>query len=471
MFPVKPWCRSDVPSPIRGCTCSIGERQLVPWGVVGEIYIGGAGVARGYLNRPELTAERFVEDHLTDGETTTLYRTGDLGRLRADGVFEFAGRMDDQIKIRGVRVELGEIEAAIVDHPGVRAAAVVCDERPSGARLIAYVVPRGSEPMVAAELRSFVRDRIPAGLIPNRFESIASLPMTPSGKLDRRSLPAVSEAEEHSSFLPPRNEFEARLAGIWEDVLQARPIGIRDDFFALGGHSLSAVQVAVAMERALGRALSPGLLFEAPTIELLSSRLSATSSGEGHQALVLLSRGQSGAPLFLVHHVSGDITAYRDLANHLGTARSIYGVRVPELDGNGAPLDRVEAMAARYVGEIRALQPQGPYLLGGHSAGAPQRVDTPRQNRCRAGTSQAARQRVTSQRREIARKNEIPMQEPFAYPAVFERRKEQQPVGRIRRARLRLPDQWLAHPAARIPHWKLEMMPLACLELKPREVR
>jgi amino acid adenylation domain-containing protein len=346
------------------------QRQLVPWGVLGEIYIGGAGVARGYLNRPDLTAERFVADHLGGCETATLYRTGDLGRLRADGVFEFAGRMDDQVKIRGVRVELGDIEAAILDHPVVRAAAVVCDERPSGARLTAYVVPRGSESISAAELRSFVRDRIPAALIPNRFESIASLPMTPSGKLDRRSLPAVSEAEEPSGYLPPRNEFETRLVGIWEDVLQARPIGIRDDFFALGGHSLSAVQVAVAMEKALGRALSPGLLFETPTIELLSSRLSANSSAAGREALVLLWRGQSGAPLFLVHHVSGDITAYRELANHLGTARSIYGVRVPELGSNATPPDRVEAMAARYVGEIRALTPRGPYLIGGHSAGA-----------------------------------------------------------------------------------------------------
>ncbi len=346
------------------------QRQLVPWGTLGEIYIGGAGVARGYLNRPELTAERFVEDHLGGGESALLYRTGDLGRLRADGVFEFAGRMDDQVKIRGVRVELGDIEAAILDHPGVRAAAVVCDEGPSGARLIAYVVPRGSESISAAELRSFVRDRIPAALIPNRFESIASLPMTPSGKLDRRSLPAAPALEEQTSYRPPRNEFETRLVGIWEEVLQARPIGIGDDFFALGGHSLAAVQVAVAMERALGRALSPGLLFEAPTIESLSSRLSADSPGQSHGALVLLSRGQSGAPLFLVHHVSGDITAYRDLANHLGTARSIYGVRVPELGGNGTPLDRVEAMAARYVGAIRALTPRGPYLIGGHSAGA-----------------------------------------------------------------------------------------------------
>jgi thioesterase domain-containing protein len=152
--------------------------------------------------------------------------------------------------------------------------------------------------------------------------------------------------------------------------LQARPIGIRDDFFALGGHSLSAIQVAAAIEKTLGRSASPGLLFEAPTIEMLSSRISTFSSTEVRGALVPLAQGSPGAPLFLVHHVSGDITAYRDLARYLGAERPIYGVRAPELDSNEKPLDRVEAMASRYVREIRALQPRGPYLIGGHSAGA-----------------------------------------------------------------------------------------------------
>ena len=342
--------------------------QLVPPGVLGEIYIGGAGVARGYLDRPELTAERFVDDHLSGVAGAKLYRTGDLGRLRADGVFEFAGRVDDQVKIRGIRVELGDIEAALLDHPGVRSAAVVCNDTPSGKRLTAYVVPRGSRSVAAAELRAFVRERIPPALIPNRFESILSIPLTPSGKLDRRSLPMVTADEEHSNYLAPRNELETRLVGLWESVLQARPIGIRDDFFELGGHSLSAVQVAAAIERLLDRSLSPGLLFEAPTIELLSSRLG--TSGPSGAALVPLVEGNSGAPLFLIHHISGDITAYRDLAHYLGIEHTIYGVRVPELDTNEQPLDRVEAMATRYIEQIRALQPKGPYLLGGHSAGA-----------------------------------------------------------------------------------------------------
>jgi amino acid adenylation domain-containing protein len=343
--------------------------QLVPPAVLGEIYIGGLGVARGYLDRPELTAERFVDDHLSGVAGAKLYRTGDMGRLRADGVFEFAGRLDDQVKIRGIRVELGDIEAALLDHPGVRSAAVVCNDTPSGKKLTAYVVPRGLGPVAAAELRAFVRERIPPALIPNRFESIAALPLTPSGKLDRRALPAVTADDAQSNYIAPGNELETRLVGLWESVLQARPIGIRDDFFELGGHSLSAVQVAAAIGKLLDRSLSPGLLFEAPTIELLASRLGTTPS-PGGAALVPLMEGNSGAPLFLIHHISGDITAYRDLAHYLGAEHTIYGVRVPELDNNEKPLDRIEAMASRYVAQIRALQPKGPYLLGGHSAGA-----------------------------------------------------------------------------------------------------
>ncbi|MGH8138324.1 MAG: non-ribosomal peptide synthetase [Steroidobacteraceae bacterium] len=344
------------------------HRQLVPPGVLGEIYIGGAGVAQGYLSRPELTAERFVESRLAGAPAAKLYRTGDLGRMRADGVIEFAGRLDNQVKIRGVRAELGDIEAALLDHPAVHAAAVVCDETPSGTRLTAYLVPRGAATIASADLRAFVRDRVPPALVPNRFEVIAALPLTPNGKLDRRALQKGVAAEEQSSFVAPRTEFEARVVRVWEEVLQARPIGIRDDFFALGGHSLSAVQVASSIERMLCRALSPGLLFEAPTIEMLASRISAFAAGRG--ALVPLAQGEPGAPLFLVHHVSGDVTAYRDLAHFLGAKRPIYGVRVPELDTNETPLDRVETMASRYVREIRALQPDGPYLIGGHSAGA-----------------------------------------------------------------------------------------------------
>jgi amino acid adenylation domain-containing protein len=343
--------------------------QLVPPGVLGEICIGGAGVAQGYLKRTELTAQRFIPDRHGGDCGATLYRTGDLGRLR-DDVFEFCGRVDDQVKIRGVRVELGDIEAAISAHPGVRAAAVVRSETASDTRLTAYFVPREEVTVSAAQLRSFVRDRIPSALVPNHFVSIGALPTTPSGKLDRRSLPAGPTMDDSDNYVAPRCELESHLVSMWEEVLQARPIGIYDDFFSLGGHSLSAVRVAAAIEGLLGRPVSPGVLFEAPTIDMLSRSLSAPSAANGRGALVPLTQGGPRQPLFLVHHVSGDITAYKDLAPYLGSDRPIYGLRAPELDSGEEPLDRIEAMASRYVREICAEQPRGPYLLAGHSAGA-----------------------------------------------------------------------------------------------------
>jgi thioesterase domain-containing protein len=211
---------------------------------------------------------------------------------------------------------------------------------------------------------------MPPSLVPNHFVSIDALPTTPSGKLDRRSLPAAPIMDDSEQYVAPRCELESRLVGMWEKVLQARPIGIHDDFFALGGHSLSAVRVAADIEQVLGRSVSPGLLFEASTIDMLSRRLTAHSAAAGRGALVPLAQGGPREPLFLVHHVSGDITAYKDLAPYLGSDRSIYGLRAPELDSGQEPPDRIEALASRYVSEIRAKQPSGPYLIAGHSAGA-----------------------------------------------------------------------------------------------------
>jgi amino acid adenylation domain-containing protein len=361
------------------------ELQIVPPGVPGEIHIGGAGVAQGYLDRPDLTADRFVPDLLGPVSGRRLYRTGDVGRLRSDGVLEFVGRVDDQVKIRGIRVELGDIEAAVLEHPDVRAAAATCSDTPAGKRLVAYFVSTGSREVPAAELRAFVKDRLPAAWVPNRFEPIGALPLTPSGKLDRRSLPQLA-IEEPACPVPPRTELEKQLVTLWEGVLQARPIGVRDDFFELGGHSLLAVQLASSVARLVGRTLSPGLLFESPTIETLAAYLTRTPTRA--TALVLLASGSADTPLFLIHHISGDITAYRDLARHLGAGRTIYGVRAPELDTNEKPLDRIEAMATRYVREIRTVQPKGPYLLGGHSAGAHIAYEMARQ--LRAGGDEVA---------------------------------------------------------------------------------
>jgi len=344
------------------------DRRPVPAGTEGEIYIGGAGVARGYLNLPALTAERFVDDPFgsTPGK---MYRTGDLGRLRSDGVLEYIGRADAQVKLRGVRIELGDIEAALAEHPGVRAAAAACIETAEGARLIAGIVAQLSPPPPAAELREFLAARLPPSMIPNRIAAIGALPLTPSGKLDRHQLAGlVGAAAQNGNDERPRDELELQLAGIWRQALGTLPVGRCQDFFALGGNSLTAVAVAAAMAKAFGRPFAPGLLFEHPTIEQLADRVRRGDGQQPRAALVTLAAGGTARPLFLVHQVDGDVFRYRELARALAGERPVYGLRAPGLDG-GATHESIGAMAAHYLRELRALQARGPYAIAGHSSG------------------------------------------------------------------------------------------------------
>ena len=352
--------------------------EPVPLGVPAEICIGGAGLAQGYLNRAALTAERFIEHPLagTTGIGQRLYRTGDLGRLRADGVLEFFSRIDDQVKVRGVRIELGDIEAALMDHPAVSAAAVVCNEGSGGSkRLIAYVVPRNANAPSSVELRNVLRDRLPSSMIPSRFESLMSLPMTPSGKLDRRALQTISNLVPDEGLpIPPRNEGEARLLALWERVLEVRPIGVQDDFFAIGGDSLTAMRLAGLMNEMIECPMSPEVLFETSTIESLAQRIlqqdcAGSEDFSSEDMLVPLASGGSGVPLYLLHQIDGEVARYRELARELSGQRPVYGLRAARLPSGAEPLDRIESMAARYIHALRERQPRGPYALAGHSAG------------------------------------------------------------------------------------------------------
>jgi len=258
-----------------------GHGQPVPQGVVGELYIGGAGVARGYLNRPELTAERFVRDPFS-ADGGRMYRTGDLARYLPDGNLEFLGRNDHQVKVRGYRIELGEIEARLAEHAAVREAVVVAREDAAGdKRLVAYVttVVEATEATgLVATLRQHLADRLPAYMVPAAFVRLEALPLTRNGKLDRNALPAPDgDAVVHHGYEAPEGAIEQTLAAVGGELLGIERVGRYDDFFELGGHSLSAVQVAAAIEKMLARSLSPGLLFDAPTIEMLSRRLAAGS--------------------------------------------------------------------------------------------------------------------------------------------------------------------------------------------------
>jgi hypothetical protein len=246
----------------------------VPTGVAGEICIGGAGLARGYLNRPDLTAEKFAPDSVGGASGGRLYRSGDLGRLLRDGSVEFLGRIDHQVKIHGFRIEPGEIESAISDHPGVREAAVLALDSHSGdKRLAAYVVARNGQQLGAEELSTFLKTKLPEHMIPSNVLLLDHMPVLPNGKLDRSALAALDEPGRRKSttvYVAPRTQTEQLLATIWADVLGAEQVGINDDFFALGGHSLLATQVSSRMREAFRVDIPLRALFESPKIAALA---------------------------------------------------------------------------------------------------------------------------------------------------------------------------------------------------------
>ncbi|MDP1666746.1 MAG: amino acid adenylation domain-containing protein [Methylobacter sp.] len=253
--------------------------QLVPIGVMGEIHIGGMPVGRGYLNRPELTAERFVRDPFIEETDAKMYKTGDLARWLADGTIEYLGRNDFQVKVRGFRIELGEIEAALRQHPLLREVVVgVYESAPGNKQLAAYLVPQSDSMPTPSELRDFLKPKLPEFMVPSAFVLLDKLPLTPSGKIDRKALPTPDHTrpEFEQSYVPPRSPIEEMLVAIWREVLNIDRIGIHDNFFELGGHSLLAVQLIVRVNKQFQTDFPMHLLFEAPTVAGVSKLLTTT---------------------------------------------------------------------------------------------------------------------------------------------------------------------------------------------------
>ncbi|MEW5925951.1 MAG: non-ribosomal peptide synthase/polyketide synthase [Gemmatimonadota bacterium] len=257
-----------------------GELEPVPAGVPGELYIGGVGVVRGYLGRPDLTAERFVPDPHRGVAGARLYRTGDVGRRRADGEVEFLGRRDHQVKVRGYRVELGEIEAVLRTHAGVREAAVLLwEDAPGRQRLAAYVSARAGAELSRAELREHAAERLPEYMVPSAVVVLERLPVTPNGKIDRRALPAPERGGAEGEYVAPRTAAEEALAAVWAEVLGLERVGVEEGFFELGGDSILSIQV-VSRARRRGLKLTPRQLFENPTV----ARLAAVAGWTGREA-------------------------------------------------------------------------------------------------------------------------------------------------------------------------------------------
>ncbi|MET9686096.1 amino acid adenylation domain-containing protein [Streptomyces coeruleorubidus] len=255
-------------------------------GVPGELYIGGAGLARGYVGRPDLTAERFVPSPFGVGER--LYRTGDVVRRREDGVLEYLGRTDTQVKIRGVRIEPDEIASVLSTHQDVRAAVVDVQGAAGSERLVAYVVPRGERSAAPRELRAHLAARLPDAMVPARYVTLSELPVTPNGKLDRRALPAPSDEDgvQAETYIAPRGATEELVAQVWGDLLGVPKVSAHDDFFALGGHSLLATQAVARVAARLGVELGVRAVFEAPTVKGFAARAVAARRGDTHLPVV-----------------------------------------------------------------------------------------------------------------------------------------------------------------------------------------
>ncbi len=365
-----------------------------PIGVPGEAWIAGAGLARGYLRDPALTADRFRPDPFPDDPGARMYRTGDRVRCRATGELEYLERTDAALKIRGFRIEPREVEAALARHPAVQGAAVTAHEygqASTDARLVAYVTLKDGVRATAAELRRFLRARLPAHLVPAAYVTLAAFPLTTHGKLDRRALPpperrrdgSGADANAWDEEMPvdgaPRDIIEWQLAEIWAALLDVKDISVGADFFELGGHSLLAMVMLGRVKKALGCDVSLATLFQGATIEQLAAHIRARAAEDADASLAPIRRTGARLPFFCVHPVGGHVLCYLDLARALGADQPFYGLQAPRGragepgghdPGTGPRMEPgIEQMAARYLDAIRTVQPRGPYALGGWSLG------------------------------------------------------------------------------------------------------
>ncbi|MEG0182457.1 MAG: amino acid adenylation domain-containing protein, partial [Stenotrophomonas sp.] len=341
--------------------------QPLPVGVAGDLYLGGVQLARGYLGREDLTCERFLADPFQQGER--IYRTGDVARWRADGAVEYLGRSDHQVKLRGLRIELGEIEAALRELPAVeRVAVLLRDDLPGEPRLVAYL----PEPLAdVTALRSHLAARVPGYMVPAALVVVAQWPVTANGKLDRAALPVPTLAAVPGRA--PSTDSERQLAALFAQALGLDDAPAADaDFFSLGGDSLSAVHLLLAIQQHWQRDPGLGAVFAHPTVAALARVLDAPEHGTDHglSPLIGLARGEPGRPpLFVVHPAGGIAWNYRDLARALQPARDVHGLQSPALDATQPLPDSIDALAADYVARVLALQPNGPVHLLGWSVG------------------------------------------------------------------------------------------------------
>jgi surfactin family lipopeptide synthetase C len=344
----------------------------VPPGVHGELYVAGIGVARGYCGRTDLTAAAFLPDPFGPKSGERMYRTGDLVRLLPDGDLLFLERADLQIKMRGYRIEPGEIEAVLRQDPAIADAAVMCrKDRTGNEYLAAYVTGRVGATVDSERLRATCARTLPSYMLPSHFVILDQMPLTPHGKIDRSVLPEPEREVEtkNSERLIARTETERMLVTIWEKILHRSPIGIRDDFFSLGGHSLLALRLLGEVEQGFGCSFPLLTFFQHPTIEALASIIDSSAPTAAASTLVELWHGGDEPPLLLVHPTGGSVHWYVDLVHELPHPRAVYGLQAVGLDGAEDPDTSIDTMVARYAAAVKAQYPSGPVSVAGWSLG------------------------------------------------------------------------------------------------------
>jgi len=367
------WISVPYGRPIQNARYYLLDRHLrpVPIGSAGDLYIAGTCLAEGYLNRPELNADRFLADPFRDGER--MYKTGDLARYYPDGVLEFLGRADFQAKIRGFRVELGEVEHAITKVPGV--GEVICHtyiDASGTSALAAYVVPNQGARLDEKLIKEALGHALPEFMVPSQVLIMSVLPTTPNGKIDRQALPNPTAHVATRDVVVARTELEKQLVAIWEELLKRRPIGVTDNFFELGGHSLLAVMLVTALKSRLGISIPLSRVLEKPSIAAFASAITNQNPAEIRPHLLLALRASgSKPPLVLVGGIEGYTFTFRNFPKLLGEDQPIFTFVAVGAEDTNEPVEHsIEQIAELYEKELSATIPTGPLVIGGFSFGA-----------------------------------------------------------------------------------------------------
>ena len=350
------------------------NRKPTPIGVPGELYLAGDGLARGYFNRPDLTAERFVFNPFSIEPYARMYRTGDLARFLPDGNIQYLGRIDNQVKIRGFRIEMGEIESVLAKHPSLQTALVVAvEDKPGDKRLVAYVVFGPNQDASNANLRAFLKESLPEYMVPSAFVRMDALPLTLNGKINRRALPAPDWGSqcESAASIAARDQLETMLVTIWQKVLGIPNVGVTDNFFALGGHSLMAARLLSEVEKAAGRQIPLSVLFRGATVESLAKLIRDRPDSAPDPVVMEIQSGGDGLPFFAVASPGVETLGFGLLAWHMGPDQSVYKLQghAPIVVGRPFTEEDLRSLSQEYIAAMRAVQPEGPYCLGGMCEG------------------------------------------------------------------------------------------------------